>query len=94
MEAVDAYIGVRGSSNPFDLADVDAERMKWHDQAYWGQVHIPVRLKKKWCVLRYPNPAMAQAAERSTEDFARVLLRRLHHGLREDEPWPWIRWRR
>ena len=70
MEAVDAYIGVRGSSNPFDLADVDAERMKWHDQAYWGQVHIPVRLKKKWCVLRYPNPSMAQAAERSTEDFA------------------------
>jgi aminopeptidase len=70
MEAVDAYIGVRGSNNPFDLADVDAERMKWHDQAYWDQVHIPVRLKKKWCVLRYPNPAMAQLAERATEDFA------------------------
>ncbi len=70
MEAVDAYIGVRGSSNPFDLADVDADRMKWHDKAYWGEVHIPIRLKKKWCVLRYPNPSMAQAAERSTEDFA------------------------
>jgi aminopeptidase len=70
MEAVDAYIGVRGSTNPFDLADVDADRMKWHDQAYWGEVHIPIRLKKKWCVLRYPNPSMAQAAERSTEDFA------------------------
>jgi len=75
MEAVDAYIGVRGSTNPFDLADVDAERMKWHDQAYWGQVHIPVRLKKKWCVLRYPNPAMAQAAERATEDFADFYFR-------------------
>jgi len=75
MEAVDAYIGVRGSTNPFDLADVDADRMKWHDQAYWGQVHIPVRLKKKWCVLRYPNPAMAQAAERSTEDFADFYFR-------------------
>jgi len=70
MEAVDAYIGVRGSSNPFDLADVDADRMKWHDKAYWGEVHIPIRLKKKWCVLRYPNPSMAQSAERSTEDFA------------------------
>jgi len=70
MEAVDAYIGVRGSTNPYDLADVDADRMKWHDQAYWDQVHIPVRLTKKWCVLRYPNPAMAQLAERSTEDFA------------------------
>ena len=70
MESVDAYIGVRGSTNPYDLADVDADRMKWHDHAYWDQVHIPVRLTKKWCVLRYPNPAMAQLAERSTEDFA------------------------
>ena len=70
MEAVDAYIAVRGSTNPFDLADVDADRRKWHDKAYWDEVHIPVRLKKKWCVLRYPNPAMAQLAERATEDFA------------------------
>jgi aminopeptidase len=70
MEAVDAYIAVRGSTNPFDLADVDGEHMKWHDQAYWDQVHIPVRLKKKWCVLRYPNPAMAQLAEQPTETFA------------------------
>lgn len=70
MDAVDAYIGVRGSTNPFDLADVDEERMKWHDENYWGKVHIPIRLKKKWCVMRYPNPSMAQSAERSTEDFA------------------------
>ena len=70
MEAVDAYIAVRGSTNPFDLGDVDAERMKWHDKAYWDEVHVPVRLKKKWCVLRYPNPAMAQLAEKPTEEFA------------------------
>lgn len=70
MEAVDAYIGVRGSTNPFDLADIDAERIKWYEKAYWDQVHIPVRLQKKWCVLRYPNPAMAQLAERATEEFA------------------------
>ncbi len=75
MEAVDAYIAVRGSTNPFDLADVDAERMKWHDEAYWGKVHLPVRLKKKWCVLRYPNPAMAMAAERATEEFADFYFR-------------------
>jgi len=70
MEAVDAYIAVRGSTNPFDLADVEVDRMKWHDKAYWDEVHIPVRLKKKWCVLRYPNPAMAQLAERATDEFA------------------------
>jgi aminopeptidase len=70
MEAVDAYIAVRGSTNPYDLADIPADRMKWHDQAYWDEVHIPVRLKKKWCVLRYPNPSMAQLAEQPTEVFA------------------------
>ncbi len=75
MEAVDAYIAVRGSTNPFDLADVDAEHMKGHDKAYWDEVHLPVRLKKKWCVLRYPNPSMAQLAERSTEDFADFYFR-------------------
>lgn len=75
MERVDAYVAVRGSSNPFDLADVDAERMKWHDKAYWDEVHIPVRLKKKWCVLRYPNPAMAQLAERATDEFADFYFR-------------------
>ena len=31
MESVDAYIGVRGSTNPFDLADVSADHLKWHD---------------------------------------------------------------
>ncbi len=75
MERVDAYVAVRGSTNPYDLADVDGERMKWHDKAYWDEVHIPVRLKKKWCVLRYPNPAMAQLAERATEEFADFYFR-------------------
>jgi aminopeptidase len=70
MEQVDAYIAVRGASNPFDLGDVDAERMKWHDQAYWQAVHLDVRLKKKWCVLRYPNPSMAVLAQQPTEAFA------------------------
>ncbi len=70
MEQVDAYIAIRGSTNPYDLSDVDPDHMRWHDEAYWNQVHLPVRLKKKWCVLRYPNPAMAMLAQRSTEEFA------------------------
>ena len=69
MEMCDAYIAIRGSSNPYDLADVDAERMKWFNKAYWDEVHS-VRVKqKKWCVLRYPNPSMAILAEKPTETF-------------------------
>jgi aminopeptidase len=75
MEAVDAYIGLRGPTNPFDLADVDAERMKGFNNSYWKDVHLGVRLKKRWCVMRYPNPAMAQLAQRSTEDFAEFYYR-------------------
>ena len=40
MEAVDAYIAVRGSTNPFDLADVEVDRMKWHDKAYWDEASL------------------------------------------------------
>jgi aminopeptidase len=70
MEKVDAYVAVRGGNNPFDLADVEPQRMKWHDLAYWQEVHLGVRLQKKWCVLRYPNPTMAVLAQRATEPFA------------------------
>ncbi len=75
MEQVDAYIGVRGGANPYDLADLDAERRGWFDQAYWQEVHLGVRLQKKWCVLRYPNPAMAMLAQRPTEEFADFYFR-------------------
>ncbi len=75
MEQVDAYVAVRGSSNPYDLSDVDSERMRWHDLAYWQQVHIGVRLKKKWCVLRYPNASMAILAQRPTDTFADFYFR-------------------
>ncbi|MHC4946590.1 MAG: aminopeptidase [Planctomycetota bacterium] len=69
MEDVDAYIAVRGSNNPYDLADVDSDHMKWFNKAYWDEVHS-VRVKeKKWCVLRYPNTSMALLGEKSTEVF-------------------------
>lgn len=69
MEEVDAYIAVRGSNNPYDLADVDADRMKWFNKAYWEEVHSLRVKEKKWCVLRYPNTSMAMLGEKATETF-------------------------
>ncbi|MFH2002993.1 MAG: aminopeptidase [Planctomycetota bacterium] len=69
MAEVDAYIAVRGSTNPYDLADVDADRMKWFNKAYWDEVHSLRVAEKRWCVLRYPNPSMAILGEKSTEKF-------------------------
>jgi len=75
MSEVDAYIAVRGSSNPYDLADVDPDRMKWFNKAYWEEVHSLRVAEKKWCVLRYPNPSMAILGEKSTEAFEDYYFR-------------------
>ena len=70
MKQMDAFISVRGSDNPFDLADVPAEHKGWQMQHFWKPVHIEERVRNtKWVVLRYPNNAMAQLAEKSQESF-------------------------
>lgn len=70
MERADAYIGLRGSDNPFDLADVPSERMDKYNTLFYKPVHLEERVKRtRWVVLRYPNNAMAQLAQTSQETF-------------------------
>ncbi len=70
MERADAYIGLRGSDNPFDLADVPSERMDKYNTLFYKPVHLEERVKRtRWVVLRYPNNAMAQLAQTSQEAF-------------------------
>ena len=70
MEAVQGYIGVRGSHNINEMADVPPERMALYEKHWWNYVHGEVRAPKtKWVVLRWPNPSMAQAANMPTEAF-------------------------
>ncbi len=70
MSEVDAYIGIRGSANSNEFADVSAERMDLYQKHWWQPVHINIRVPKtRWVVLRYPTPSFAQAAGRSCEDF-------------------------
>ena len=70
MKQMDAFISIRGSDNPFDLADVPEQHRTWDAQLFWKPVHIEQRVKHtKWVVLRYPNDAMAQLAEQSQESF-------------------------
>lgn len=74
IEKMQAYIGLRGSHNITELSDVPAERMK-----LLMKLMRPVqdhRVKKtKWCVLRWPSPAMAQQAGMSTEQFEDFYFR-------------------
>ncbi len=70
MERADAYIGLRGSDNPFDLADVDTKQTDLHNKLFYKPVHLEERVKRtRWVVLRYPNNAMAQLAQTSQEAF-------------------------
>ena len=70
MEAVHAYIGVRGSANSSQFADVPQPKMDLYQEHWWNPVHSTIRVHKtKWVVLRYPTESFAQAAEMSTQAF-------------------------
>lgn len=70
MKHMQGYIGIRAGENVNEWADVPSDRLKHYDIHYRNPVHLEQRVKKtKWVVLRYPNPAMAQLANTSTEAF-------------------------
>jgi aminopeptidase len=88
MKRMNAYIGLRGSNNISELADVPADQMK-----LVAKKMRPVqdqRVKKtKWVVLRWPTPSMAQQAGMSTEafedfyfDVCTLDYRRLQPGMK------------
>lgn len=70
MKKADAYIGLRGSDNPYDMADIPTEQLDKQNTIFYKPVHLEERVKRtRWVVLRYPNNAMAQLAETSQESF-------------------------
>lgn len=70
MNDMDAYIGIRAPKNPTELSDVPPENLALFAKYYRGPVHFDIRVPKtKWVILRYPNYAMAQAANTSLESF-------------------------
>jgi aminopeptidase len=76
MKAVQVYIGIRGSANVSELADVPGDRMALYQKLVAQPVHLNYRVNNtRWVVLRYPNPAMAQLASMSTEAFEDFYFR-------------------
>ena len=70
MKDMDAYIGVRGGDNAYELADVPSDKMSLYSTVYSKPVHHELRVKKtKWCVLRYPTEGMSELSGMSTEAF-------------------------
>ena len=74
MQEMQAYIAIRGSLNITESADVPPDRMKLVAQKMRPVTDYRVK-KTKWCVLRWPNPSMAQLAGMSTEAFEDFYFR-------------------
>lgn len=70
MRDMDAYIGVRATTNTSELSGIGNDKMELYNKYYTLPVHYEERIKNtKWCVLRYPNASMAQMSNMSTEEF-------------------------
>lgn len=70
MNGVDAYVGLRGNWNIAEMSDLPPDNHALYQRTVWKRVHLDIRVpKKRWVVLRWPNTAMAQQANRSTEAF-------------------------
>lgn len=70
MAQMQAYIGLRGSTNVSEMAGVDSDQLRRVGKFYAKPVHFEQRVNHtKWCVLRWPTPSMAQLAQMSTEAF-------------------------
>ena len=70
MHDMDAYIGISGSSNKTELSNISQEVMNFYNKHYVTKVHFEERVKNtKWCILRYPNKAMAQMCKMNIDDM-------------------------
>lgn len=70
MKMMQAYIGIRGVTNPKELSDLPQEQ----NTLYSREVSKPVQLEQrvphtKWVVLQYPSETMAMMAGMSTAAF-------------------------
>jgi aminopeptidase len=74
MQAMQAYIALRGSQNSFENSDVPAEKQKMA-----GNILRPISDRRinrtRWVVLRWPTPGMAQGSGMSTEAFEDLFFR-------------------
>ena len=70
MEKADCYVAVRGYDDMFALSDVSESARSMYGRIFTEQVHMRTRLPHtRWCVLRYPNTAMAALSRMSLQSF-------------------------
>ncbi len=73
MKKMQAYIAIRGNANAAENSDVPNDRMRMYSKTLRPVQDYRVN-KTRWCVLRWPTPSMAQAANMSTEAFENLYF--------------------
>ena len=68
MRRMESYIAIRGSGNASEASDVPSEKMALYSKLLRPLLDYRIN-QTRWCVLRWPTPSMAQAANMSTEAF-------------------------
>ena len=70
MRDMDAYIGIRATSNTAELNGIPEDKLEMYNKFYTFPVHFEERVKNtKWCILKYPNKSMAQMSNMNTDEF-------------------------
>lgn len=70
MKKMNAYIGIRATSNTAELNGISKNVMELYNKHYTLPVHFEERVKNtKWCILRYPNNSMAQMSKMNKDEF-------------------------
>ena len=68
MKKMQAYLSIRAMNNAMENCDIDDKKMLAYRKITQDVLNYRVN-NTRWCVLRWPNPSMAQGAKMSTEAF-------------------------
>ena len=68
MKKMQAYLSIRAMNNAMENCDIDDKKMLAYRTITQDVLNYRVN-NTRWCVLRWPNPSMAQGAKMSTEAF-------------------------
>ena len=69
MEQMDAYLVIRGYSNPYNASVLTPEEQALYNRCFMKPVHFDIRVKKRWCVMRWPTNVSAALAKMSTKEM-------------------------
>jgi len=69
MKGMDAFIGIRASSNVNELADIKSQNINAYMKYYVDIVNEERINHTNWVILKYPNSSLAQLAGTSLESF-------------------------